>query len=599
VTSSSVQPTPPPHPVVAHAVRECRRNFWSVTLFSGVVNLLMLAGPLYMLQVYDRVLASQSVPTLITLSILLAGAYGFQAFLDLIRSRVVVRSARLLDRHLGTVVHNAVVRLAIWSRQAGDAGQPVRDLDQIRGFLTSPGPIAIVDLPWMPAFLAICFLIHPWIGALALLGAIALLTTTLMTERASRDPGRETVRSAGQRAVMVETDRRNSETITAMGMGDASAQRWDKLNESYLTAAERCSDIVGFFGSLSKVLRMFMQSAILGLGAYLVIRQEMTAGAMIAASIMMARALAPIETVIANWRGFLAARDSIRRLSDTLARIGVAPECTELPRPHRDLDVENVTIVAPGAEAVIVTNVSFRLAAGDVLGIIGPSGTGKTSLVRTLVGVWRAARGTVRIDGAALEQWTPVTLGRHVGYLAQAVDLFDGTVTENIARMAVGPDVHAVIRAARAAGAHDMILRLPNGYNTRIGDAGAILSAGQRQRVALARALYGEPFLIVLDEPNANLDSDGEAALLQAIREAKSQGAIVIMIAHRTGALAVCDKVLLLRDGVQQAFGPRDEVLRRIMPQPAPERPAPQPRASPVAENLKIVVGGVAGGGSR
>src|SRR5262245_6212121 len=550
----------------------------------------MLAGPLYMLQIYDRVLSSHSVPTLIALSVFLVGAYGFQAVLDLVRSRVVVRAAGLLDRHLGTIVHNAVITLALRSRQAGEAHQPVRDLDQIRAFLTSPGPIAIVDLPWMPVFLLICYLLHPWLGFMSLAGGLALLTTTLLTERASRVPAREVSRGGATRAALVEADRRNSETVVAMGMGDAMAKRWNAVNEAYLGAVERSSDIVGSFGSISKVLRLLLQSMILGLGAYLVIRSELTAGAMIAASIMMARALAPIETSIANWRGFIAARDSVRRLSDVLARVGTEREGTELPPPHRRLEVEEVVVVPPGGQRAIGGNVRFRLTAGEVLGVIGPSGSGKTSLVRVLVGAWPPARGAVRIDGATLEQWDPEVLGAHIGYLSQGIELFDGTVAENIARMTVEPDADAVVRAAQAAGAHDMILRLPNGYDTRIGDAGAILSAGQRQRVALARALYGEPFFIVLDEPNANLDGEGEAALLQAIRDAKARGAIVIMIAHRAAALAVCDLVLVLRDGLQQAFGPRHEVLRKsAAPVPQPERqPGPQPAAASKAGSLKV-----------
>ena len=593
MTPSRVQSALNPHPAVTHAIADCRKAFWSVALFSGVVNLLMLAGPLYMLQVYDRVLASHSIPTLIALSILLVGAYTFQGLLDLIRSRVVVRASRLLDRHLGATVHDAVIRLGVASRQSGEAGQPVRDLDQIRSFLSSPGPIAIVDLPWMPFFLLICFLIHPWIGIASTVGALALLTTTLLTERASRVPAREAARSSSQRAALVEANRRNSETITAMGLSGALGQRWGTVNETYLSAAERASDIVGSFGGLSKVLRMLLQSAILGLGAFLVIRHEMTAGAMIAASIMMARALAPIETVIANWRGFLSARDSIHRLSENLARMGANPERTELPPPHRSIEVESLFVAAPGSGTAIVSNVNFQLVPGDVLGVVGPSGSGKTSLVRTLVGVWRPVRGSVRLDGAALEHWDPEQLGPHIGYVAQAVDLFDGTIAENIARMAVEPDSGRVIRAAKAAGANDMILRLANGYDTRIGDAGAILSAGQRQRVALARALYGDPFLIVLDEPNANLDNAGESALLQSIGEAKSRGAIVIMIAHRASALAVCDKVLLIRDGRQHGFGPRDEILRKLSPQPVPgaprPEPMPQPSAAPPAVTLKLV----------
>jgi ATP-binding cassette subfamily C protein len=583
----------PPHPAVAAALRECRQAFWSVALFSGMFNVLMLAGPLYMLQVYDRVLASHSIQTLIALSVFLFGAYAFQACMDLMRTRVVSRAASLLDHHLSTTVHTAVIRLAIQSRNPGEAHQPIRDLDQIRAFLTSQGPIAIVDLPWMPVFLFVCYLIHPLIGLLSLVGGLILLATTLLTERASRGPQRETARGQSQRSTVAEGDRRNSETIIAMGLGDALAQRWARLNEIYLNANERSADIISGYSSISKVMRMMLQSSILGVGAYLVIKQELTAGSMIAGSIMMARAVSPIETAIANWRGFVGARDGIRRLSQTLARMGAPAARTELPKPTRSFDVEDVVVVPPEGQTAIVGNVRFKLSAGDVLGIVGPSGSGKTSLVRVLIGVWRPARGNVRIDGAALEQWAPRILGPSVGYLAQTVELFDGTVAENIARMSAEPDADAVIHAAKVAGAHDMILRLANGYDTRIGDAGAVLSAGQRQRVALARALYGDPFIIMLDEPNANLDSEGEAALLQAIRDAKARGAIVIMIAHRTGALSVCDKVLVLRDGVQQAFGPRDEVLRKMA------TPAPQSMpAAGAGANLKVVAD-TAGGGSR
>ena len=589
------------HPAVAAALTDCRRAFWSVAIFSGLVNLLMLAGPLYMLQVYDRVLASQSIPTLIALSLLLAGAYGFQAILDLVRSRVVVRAAGLLDRHLGGTVHGAVMRLALVTREPGDAHQPVRDLDQIRSFLTSPGPIAIVDLPWMPVFLCICFLLHPVLGLLSVGGALVLTATTFLTERASREPSRELMRGAGQRSSSIEAARRNSETVTAMGLGDTLSKRWLALNESYLSAVERSSDVVSSFGSLSKVFRLLMQSAVLGVGAYLVIRQQLTPGGMIAASIMMSRALAPIETAIANWRGFIAARDSVRRLSETLARLGPVPERTELPKPHRSLDVEDVAAIAPEGTRPIIANVRFKLTAGDVLGIIGPSGSGKTSLVRVLVGIWRPGRGAVRMDGASMDQWTPEMRGPYVGYLSQNVDLFDGTVAENIARMLPDPDPDKVIAASQAAGAHDMILRLPNGYDSRIGDAGTILSGGQRQRVALARALYGDPFLIVLDEPNANLDQEGEAALQQAIRTAKERGAIVVMIAHRTAILGVCDKVLVLKDGVQHAFGPRDEVLKalRVAPGGKPGAPAApqQPAIASMGATLKIVP--ETGGGTR
>jgi ATP-binding cassette subfamily C protein len=548
-----------------------------VAFFSGAVNLLMLAGPLYMLQVYDRVLTSRSVPTLVALSVLLVGAYAFQGALDFLRSRVVVRSAALLDRHLGTTVHDAVVRLALRGGRDSDAHQPVRDLDQIRGFLTGAGPLAIVDLPWMPVFLAICFLIHPWLGGLALVGGVTLLGLTLMTERASREPSRAVARDAGTRQMIAEGTRRNSESAVAMGMVGTLGQRWTAINDRYLSAIGRSTDVVNGYGGITKVLRLLLQSAILGLGAYLVIKNELTAGGMIAASIMMGRALAPIETAIANWRPFIAARESIKRLSALLS--SVRPdneERTALPQPARSLDVDRVTVAAPGTQRVIVANVAFRLTNGEAMGVIGPSGSGKSSLIRALVGVWPVARGSVRLDGASLDQWDPELLGPHIGYVSQTVELFDGTVAENIARMQAGASDESVVQASMAAGAHEMILKLPSGYDTPIGEGGAVLSGGQRQRIALARALYGAPFLIVLDEPNSNLDNEGELALQAAIRALKARGAIVILIAHRPAALAECSKVLFLANGAQQAFGPRDEVLKAVLakPQGAPPQPA-------------------------
>jgi PrtD family type I secretion system ABC transporter len=552
------------HPDLGAALRDCRHAFSTVAVFSGVVNLLMLAGPLYMLQIYDRVLSSKSVPTLIALSLFLVGAYAFQGALDMLRSRIVVRSAALLDQRLALTVHGAVIRLAIANRHPGAGPQPVRDLDQIRTFLTGAGPVAIVDLPWIPVFLAICFLIHPWLGVIATAGGIVLFSMTMLTERSSRAPARLAAQEAGVRSVMVEAGRHGSETVVAMGMAGALAQRWADVNKRYIKAVGRMSDVASSYGSVSKVLRLLLQSAMLGLGAYLVLRQELTAGAMIAASIMMGRALAPIETAIANWRAFVAARQSIARLSDALARAQSKRATTALPKPARSLDIEQVTVIAPGSTTPIVGNIRFGLKAGEALGVIGPSGAGKTSLVRTLVGVWPPVKGTVRLDGAALDQWDPEALGRHIGFVSQTVELFDGTITENIARMSISPDVESVLRAASAAGAHDMILRLPAGYDTKVGEGGEALSGGQRQRIALARALYGDPFLVVLDEPNSNLDNDGELALHQAIVDLKARGAIIVLIAHRPSTLAVCDTVLVLANGVQQAFGPRVEIMRQI-----------------------------------
>ncbi|MPZ40948.1 MAG: type I secretion system permease/ATPase [Rhizobiales bacterium] len=566
--------------MLATALHDCRRAFWGVALFSAVVNLLMLAGPIYMLQIYDRVLASRSVSTLVALTIFLVGAYAFQGILDLIRSRIVGRAAAMLDHHLGDTVHRTVIALGARGVNAAQAHQPVRDLDTIRTFMTGAGPIAIVDMPWIPFFLAICFLIHPWIGILALAGAIILIALTIMTERASRSFAKALNESGGLRSAMAEADRRNVASVVSMGMTGTLATRWAKVNERHVDQVGRSSDIVNSYGSITKVLRMLMQSAILGLGAYLVIRQEMTAGAMIAASIMMGRALAPIEVAIGNWRGFVAARDSIKRLSATLAKLPLDREVTDLPKPVKDLSIEGVTVAAPGGTKAILTNVNFRLAAGEVLGVIGPNGSGKSSLSRVILGIWPPARGTARLDGAALDQWDPDVLGRHLGYMSQMVELFPGTVAENIARMTPEPDSAAVLRAAQAAGAHDMILRLPNGYDTMIGDGGDGLSIGQQQRIAIARALYGDPFLVLLDEPSASLDGEGEAALQNAIKQLKLRRAIVIVVVHRRSALAQCDKVLVLLNGQQREFGPRDDVLRRMS----------APVAAPAgAANLKVV----------
>jgi ATP-binding cassette, subfamily C, type I secretion system permease/ATPase len=552
------------HPALAAAFKDCGRALCDVALFSAMVNILMLAGPLYMLQVYDRVLSSQSVATLIALSILLAGALALQALMDLIRNRMVTRSAACLDQHLAGVVHMAVIQLAAGGRSTSDTPDPVRELDQLRSFLTGQGPLAIVDLPWIPVFLLICGLIHPWLGIIASLGGTLLASATLLTEWASRGPSRDANLRARARSLTLELDRRNAETTTAMRMQAALSGRWLTLNAIYLRAMQRAADVVGLYGCLSRTARLMLQSAALGVGAYLVIQHELMPGAMIAASIMMTRALAPIETAIANWRGFVAARDSVGRLKRALEPLGADPVKTSLPKPHATLTTVGLTIVPPQGNAATVADVNFTVTAGQVLGVIGPSGSGKTSLARALVGVWRPAQGSVRIDGAALEQLPEHVLGPALGYLPQSVDLFDGSVSENIARMIEKPANEAVVGAAQAAGAHDMILRLPDGYDTRIGHAGAILSAGQRQRVALARALYGNPFVLVLDEPNSNLDGEGELALLQAIEAVKMRGGIVVLIAHRAGMLSVCDKLLVLRDGAQYAFGKPADILGRV-----------------------------------
>jgi len=567
------------HPDLAAALGECRRAFLSVALFSGVVNVLVLAGPIYMLQVYDRVLSSRSVPTLVALSAFLVVAYGFQGALEVVRSRLAVRIASLLDVRLDVFVHEAVIRLANRNVGAAEAHQPARDLDQIRAFLTGPGPIAIIDMPWMPVFLAICFLIHPLLGAMALGGAVILVILTIVTERRSRAPTLAMTRSAGARATASELSRRNSETIAGMGMARTLARRWQQVNDRYLAASALASNVTGSYGSIARATRMLLQSAMLGMGAYLVIRQELSAGAMFAASVMMGRALAPIDVVIANWRSLVAARQSLQRLSGALRQLPSRRTRTDLPTPMRSLDVEHAAVAAPTGTTAIVANIQFRLVAGEAVAIVGPSGAGKTSLVRSLIGVWPPARGEIRLDGATLDQWDEEALGRHVGYVAQTIEFFDGTIADNIARMSLAPDADAVMAAGRAARAHEMILRLPGGYDASIGDAGLVLSAGQRQRIALARALYGDPFLVVLDEPNANLDSEGEAALHDVVGELKARGAIVVIVSHRPAVLDQCEKVLVLGNGIQQAFGPRDAILRKT----------PARLARPVAGNVALL----------
>lgn len=559
---------------LAEALSKCRGAFASVGAFSALINVLMLTGPLFMLQVYDRVLPSRSVPTLVGLGIMMATLYCFQALLEAIRSRVLVRIGSYLDESLAQRVYDAVVRLPLRLRGGGDGSQPLRDLDSVRAFLSSGGPSALADLPWAPFYLAICFMFHPLIGLAAVIGGVILTIITICAEIFTRAPIKAATTHQAIRNTLLEASRRNAEVVRAMGMGQKLGARWGKANANHLKSQRLASDLSGGLGSLSKALRMLLQSVVLGLGAYLVIYHEASGGVIIASSILVSRALAPVELAIANWKGFISARQGWRRLTNLLAALPIEETPLELPAPTGALIVEGVAAVPPGDRRVVLHDVSFDLKAGNGLGVIGPSASGKSSLARLLVGVWQPARGKVRLDGAALEQWSPELLGGHVGYLPQDVELFEGSVAENIGRFEPEPDSTKVINAAKAAGAHDLILSLPNGYDTPIGESGASLSAGQRQRVALARALYGDPFLVVLDEPNSNLDDDGDRALTAAIASVRQRGGIVIVIAHRPSALAAVDQVLVLANGQKVKMGPKEEVLRAVL------RP---PIATPVA----------------
>ena len=555
------------------ALRACRSAFIGVGAMSCMINLLYLTGSLFMLEVYDRVLPSRSVPTLVGLAILAGGLYMAQGVLDLIRGRILGRIGTSLDEALNASVFDTIVRLPLMVGARNEGLQPLRDLDNIRSFLSSMGPGALFDLPWLPFYLAICFAFHVMIGLTALVGAIILVSLTVLTEYLSRAPAREAMGLAARRNDLAATSRRNAEVLVAMGMAGRLTKRWGEANQNYLAGNQRASDVTGGLGAIAKVLRMTLQSAVLAVGAYLVIHQEATAGIIIAGSILSARALAPVDLAIAHWKGFVAARQSWRRLNRLLESLPARAVPTLLQSPSSRLSVEAVSIVPPGDQKVIVQDVTFALTAGNGLGVIGPSGSGKSSLVRALVGVWQPARGKVRIDGAALDQWSSDVLGRYIGYLPQDVELFAGSVAQNICRFDPEATSQAIIAAAKEAGVHEMIIKMREGYDTQIGEQGTSLSAGQAQRVALARALYGNPFLIVLDEPNSNLDTEGDEALTRAVRGARERGAIVVVVAHRPIGIEAVDQLLVLRDGRVQAFGPKETVLGQVLQRVAPPTP--------------------------
>ncbi|MBV8840534.1 MAG: type I secretion system permease/ATPase [Alphaproteobacteria bacterium] len=565
---------------ISTALHASAKRLAGVAIISGAINLLTLSGSLYMLQVYDRVLPGRSVATLIGLSAIVLAAYAFQGYFEAARSRMMARIGTLFDVALQTPIHRAVATLPLKGAKAAATQQPLRDLDQIRGFLSGMGPTAFLDMPWIPIFLLALFVFHPLIGIVAMSGAAAIVAMTLATERSTKDAAKATNDVSAERQVLADATRLNAEVLRALGMAGRFAARFAEANERYLQENARVTDTYANLGAIAKVLRYVLQSAILGIGAYLVIIEQASGGIMIASSIMMGRALAPIEVALANWKQLTAARAAVDRLREVLKTTTppTAPTVA-LPRPHQSLMVENLTVAVPGSDRAVVTNVSFTLRAGMGLALLGASAAGKSSLTRALAGIWPASSGVIRLDGAALEQWDPDALGRHVGYLPQDVALFDGTVAENIARFDPDASSNTILEAARLAGAHEMILRLPNGYATRIGERGASLSAGQRQRVGLARAVFGDPFLIVLDEPNANLDRDGELALVRAIDALRRAGRIVVLVSHRPDAIAALDIAMVLYEGRMIAFGPREQIFARVA-QAARPAPARDPRVA-------------------
>ncbi|KAB0677699.1 type I secretion system permease/ATPase [Aureimonas leprariae] len=572
------------------ALKRCTSALVGVGLLSGMLNVLYLTGSFFMLEVYDRVLPSRSVPTLVGLIVIAGILYAFQGVIDVIRGRILSRIGGAIDEAISPRAFQAITRLPLQTANV-DSTQGSRDLDSVRGFMSGLGPTAFFDLPWMPLYLGICFAFHPAIGWAAFLGGVVLIALTILTERLTKNLVKRSTGFGSQRNSLSEVYRRNAEVLRAMGMEGRMGQAWGSVNSAYNDAQLRAADVTTLLGSISKTFRMVLQSAVLAVGAYLVINQEATGGIIIASSILSSRALAPIELVIGQWKSFVGARQSWARLESILAAVPAETQTLDLPEPKRSLIVEDVTIVPPGSRTISVQDVTLQLTAGQGLGVIGPSASGKSSLIRAIVGAWTPVRGAVRLDGAALQQWSPERLGVHLGYLPQDVQLFGGTIAQNIARFDPEATDQAVIAAARAAGVHDMIVRLPEGYATNVGDGGQALSAGQRQRVGLARALYGDPFLVVLDEPNSNLDGEGEEALTQAILSVRKRQGIVVVVAHRPTALASLNLVLVMREGRAQAFGPKDEVLGNVLRpvanasrEPAvPELPAMQQQQMGVA----------------
>jgi ATP-binding cassette, subfamily C, bacterial PrsD len=549
---------------VALGLRDSARRMVSIALFSGVINVLMLSGSLYMLQVYDRVIPSRNVATLLGLSLMVLFAYLVQGYFDALRARMLCRVATLFDAGLQRSIHTALATLPLRGAKPMLMQQPLRDLDQIRGFMSGMGPTAFLDMPWIPIFLIALFLFHPVIGMTAMIGTVAIIAMTLLTERMSRAAAKAAMDCSAQRQVLADATQRNAEVIRALGMTDRFAARWSSANESYLQQNIRTTDVYANLGSLAKVLRYALQSGLLGIGAYLVVADRASGGIMIASSIMMGRALAPIEIALGSWKQLVAARQGIARLRE-ICKVTAAPPPPPvvLPRPCRELSVKELFVSAPGTAKAIVSNVSFSLGAGAGLALLGASASGKTSLAKALVGIWPAQHGVIRLDGAALDQWGG-HLGQYVGFLPQDVALFDGTVAENICRFDEGASSEAILKAAQVAGVHELILRLPDGYSTRIGELGMSLSAGQRQRIGLARAVFGDPFLVVLDEPNANLDADGEGALTRAIQILRRNKCIVIVISHRPSALAALDMAMVLYEGKAIAFGSCEEIFARV-----------------------------------
>jgi ATP-binding cassette, subfamily C, bacterial len=545
------------------AVKPTYPIFITAIIFSFFINLLMFVSPLYMLQIYDRVVSSRSETTLVALTILATILLAVYAALEALRSRILVRAGLAFDERIAGAVFEAIHKGNVRMPQGGHS-QCLRDMDVLREFLTGSGLIALCDAPWFPIFVAACFLLHPWFGVIAILGSALTLGLTLANELATKKELNSASMANSRATQSANAVFRNTEVLQAMGMVEPLKRRWMEQHDSVLCSQATASDRSGAIVAFTKFSRVLLQTIVLGTGAYLVIHRELSAGGIVAGSILLGRAMQPIELAVANWKGFIAARAAYGRLRNLFIVAGNDPPRLSLPRPKGQVQLSGVVAGAPGQpRSIILKGVSLEIAAGEVIGVVGPSAAGKSSLARVLVGVWPIAQGAVRLDGNELDHWDPQQLGQFIGYLPQDVELFAGSVAQNIARFRDGgPGL--IIEAAELAGCHELIQQLAEGYNTQLGEGGHTLSGGQRQRIALARAIYGQPSFVVLDEPNASLDAVGEEALLRAVQKLKELNTSVVIISHKVNILAVVDKILVMADGAVKLYGPRDAVLQRL-----------------------------------
>lgn len=541
----------------------CRSSFISVGFFSMFVNLLMLVPAIYMLQVYDRVIASGSQSTLLMLTLLMVFLMTTMGALEWVRSRIMVRVSTRIDSLMGSRLFDASFRQSLYSGGMQSSAQPLNDLTGLRQFLTGNGLFAFFDSPWVPIYVLIMYLFHPWFGYVAIISVIILISLALINEKLTSKMLGEA--NGENMAAMNFTTKnlRNAEVVESMGMLSRIRDRWQEKNRKVLALQGIASDRAGVITSISKTFRLIVQSLVLGLGAYLALKNEISPGLMIAGSILLGRALAPIDQMIGVWKQFISARSQYERLNQVLTSVAEEPERMSLPVPQGNISADNLLVAAPGSRTPIIKGVSFQVPAGSMVGVIGPSASGKSTLARAILGIWPSMGGKMRLDGADVFSWIREELGPHVGYLPQDIELFEGSISENIARFGE-VDSNQVVKAAKMAGVHEMILSLPEGYDTVIGATGGGLSGGQRQRIGLARAIYGQPKLVVLDEPNSNLDDQGEAALSVALKALKQTGATVFVITHRATVLSVVDKLMVLKDGTVAMFGERDQVMAEL-----------------------------------